>query len=91
MSTKTLTTLAIALLGAASAFAAQNHGDRDAQTVDFSSTSTLTRAQMQAETAEALRLHVVSRSETNTFPTQAPLELVRLAGLKALPMNLAVR
>ena len=89
MNTKTLITLAIALLGAASAFAGQNHGDREAQLVDLNSPSTLTRAQVQAETAEALRLHVVSRSETNTFPTDAQLHSIRVAGLKALPMDAA--
>ena len=94
MNTKTtVITLAIALLGAASAFAgpaqAQSHGDREAQLVDFSSSSTLTRAQVLAETAEALRLHVVSHSETNTFPTDAQLHSIRVAGLKALPMEAA--
>jgi hypothetical protein len=89
MNTKTLITLAIALLGAASAIAGQNHGDREAQLVDLSSPSTVTRAQVQAETAEALRLHVVSRSETNTFPTDAQLHSIRVAGLKTLPMDAA--
>lgn len=89
----TVITLAIALLGAASAFAGQvqTHGDREAQIVDFSGPSTLTRAQVQAETAEALRLHVVSHSETNTFPTDAQLHSIRIAGLKALPMEAAAQ
>ena len=91
MNTKTITTLAIALLGAASAFAGQSHGDREAQIADFSTTSTLTRAQVVAELAESQRLGLVSHSETNTFPTPAQSELVRQAGLKALPMNVAVR
>ena len=94
MNTKTtVITLAIALLSAASAFAgqAQTHGDREAQIVDFTSTSTLTRAQVLAETAEALRLHAVSRSETNTFPTEAQLHSIRVAGLKALPMEAAAQ
>lgn len=91
MNTKTLATLAIALLGATSAFAAQNHGDREAQIPDFAGTSTLTRAQVMAETAEAQRLHVVSRSETNTFPTDVQLRAVRIAGLKALPMDAAAQ
>jgi len=91
MNTKTITTLAIALLGAASAFAGQSHGDREAQIADFSTTSTLTRAQVMAETAEALRLHVVSRSETNTFPTDAQLHSIHVAGLKALPMDAAAQ
>ena len=91
MHTKTITTLAIALLGAASAFAGQSHGDREAQIADFSTTSTLTRAQVLAETAEAQRLHVVSRSETNTFPTDAQLHSIHVAGLKALPMDAAAQ
>ena len=91
MNTKTITTLAIALLGAASAFAGQSHGDREAQIADFSTTSTLTRAQVMAETAEAQRLHVVSRSETNTFPTDAQLHSIHVAGLKALPMDAAAQ
>ncbi|CAN5323957.1 hypothetical protein BH11PSE10_BH11PSE10_14100 [soil metagenome] len=95
MNTKTLITLAIALLGAASAFAgqapAQTHGDREVQIVDYASPSTLTRAQVLAETTEALRLHVVSRSETNTFPTDAQLHSVRVAGLRALPMDAAAQ
>jgi len=80
MNTKTLITLAIALLGAASAFAgqaqAQTHGDREVQIVNYASTSTLTRPQVMAETAEALRLHVVSQSETNALPTDAQLHSI---------------
>ena len=50
-----------------------------------------TRAQVAAELAEAQRLGVVSQSESNTFPTPEQSELVRLAGLKALPMTVAIR
>ena len=93
MNTKTLITLTIALLGAASAFAGQaqarTHGDREVQIVSYAGTSTLTRAQVMAETAEALRLHVVSHSETNTFPTDAQLHSIRVAGLRSLPMDAA--
>nr|WP_316640924.1 DUF4148 domain-containing protein [uncultured Roseateles sp.] len=114
MNAKTLITLAIALLGAASAFADHHddsglsradvstalaqarisgelhHGDREINILP-AGTTLKTRAQVQAETAEALRLNVVSRSEANIFPTDAQLHAVRVAGLKALPEQDAAR
>ena len=53
--------------------------------------SMLSRAQVHAETLEALRVGAVSLRERNEFPTVAQLELIREAGLKAVPMTLAAR
>ncbi len=50
-----------------------------------------TRAQVNAETIEALRVGAVSRHEKNSFPTEAQLESIRMAGQNALPMTTAAR
>ncbi len=50
-----------------------------------------TRAQVRAETLEAIRLGLIPHGEQNIFPTVEQLEQVRLAGLRALPMNVAQR
>lgn len=50
-----------------------------------------TRAQVMAETLEAIRLGLIPSGEQNIFPTTEQLEQVRLAGLRALPMNVAQR
>lgn len=49
------------------------------------------RAQVVAETLEAVRLGVVDRGEASTVITSAQLESIRMAGLKAVPMNMAMR
>lgn len=60
----------------------------------IAATSTLTRAQVVAETGNArghpAGPHCAWRAE-RVFLTALPLELVRMAGLRALRMNLARR
>ncbi len=51
----------------------------------------LSRAQVRAETLEALRVGAINRREKNAFPTAAQLESIRMAGLKAVPMTMASR
>jgi Domain of unknown function (DUF4148) len=51
----------------------------------------LSRAQVRAETLEALRVGAIGRHEKNAFPTAAQLESIRLAGLMAVPMAMASR
>lgn len=53
--------------------------------------SSLTRAQVQAEAIEALRLGLNSRGEHTPQPTQEQLSQIRMAGLKALSMTVASR
>ena len=48
-----------------------------------------TRAQVLAETREAIRIGAMDHSERNTFITPEQLESIRQAGLKALPMTTA--
>lgn len=47
-------------------------------------TSTLTRAQVRAEAVQAQRMGLIASGETTVLPTQAQLEQVRLAGLRAV-------
>lgn len=94
MNTKTLITVAIALLGASvSALAAgeQQYGDRTTHFEAAGNGPSKTRAQVLAELAEAVRIGAISRSESNTFPSDAQLRSIRLAGLKALPMEAAAQ
>ena len=63
----------------------------DATQFALSMGSMLSRAQGHADTLEALRVGAVSLRERNEFPTVAQLELIRQAGLKAVPMTLAAR
>jgi hypothetical protein len=51
----------------------------------------LSRAQVRAETLEAIRLGLIGRGEHNVIPTDAQQSLVRMAGLKALSMTVASR
>lgn len=48
-----------------------------------------TRAQVKAETLEAIRLGAIGHGERFVFPTQQQLENIRTAGLKALMPTLA--
>ena len=48
-----------------------------------------TRAQVRAETLEAIRVGAISRTERYEFPTPQQLESIRLAGLRALDPALA--
>jgi hypothetical protein len=50
-----------------------------------------TRAQVVAETVEATRLGVRQNGDGNLVFTDAQLESIRMAGLAALPMNVAAR
>ena len=50
-----------------------------------------TRAQVRAETLEAVRIGAIAHGEQSFFPTAAQLESIRLAGLKAMPMEMAAR
>ena len=49
----------------------------------------LTRAQVKAETLEAIRVGAISRHEQSAQPSAAQLESIRVAGLKALAMTTA--
>jgi Domain of unknown function (DUF4148) len=51
----------------------------------------LSRAQVRAETLEAIRLGAIGVHEKNLFPTAAQLESIRMAGLNAVPMTMASR
>ncbi len=53
--------------------------------------ASLTRAQVVAETLEAIRVGAISRGEHNSFPTSAQLESIRQAGLRALTTEMAAR
>ncbi len=48
-----------------------------------------TRAQVRAETLEAIRVGAISRSERYVFPTTEQLDSIRLAGQRALDPNVA--
>ncbi len=50
-----------------------------------------TRAQVRAELAEAIRVGAISQGENSTFPTAAQLQLIQMAGLRALQMTVAAR
>lgn len=118
-------TAAVALLGAASAFAAPLVGEADLSLpMAYSSKlsraevqaaalqaraagqqfngdyialkepafmSTVTRAQVHAEALEAIRLHAIGQGEHNYFPTQEQLDSIRLAGERAVTMQVAAR
>ena len=48
-----------------------------------------TRAQVRAETLEAIRVGAISRSDRYEFPTAQQLESIRMAGLRALDPTMA--
>lgn len=48
-----------------------------------------TRAQVKAETLEAIRVGAIGHGERFVFPTQQQLESIRTAGLKALAPTMA--
>jgi len=50
-----------------------------------------TRAQVKAETLEAIRIGALDHSERNSFLTASQLESIRQAGLKAMAMTTAAR
>lgn len=52
--------------------------------------SVKSRVEVRAETREAIRLGLVPRGELTPVPTEAQLELVRLAGERALSLSNAV-
>ena len=51
----------------------------------------LTRAQVVAETLEAIRVGAIDHHEHNQFPTAMQLESIRQAGLRAVAMTVASR
>jgi hypothetical protein len=51
----------------------------------------LTRAQVVAETLEAIRVGAISRHEQSEQPTAAQLDSIRMAGQRALAMQVASR
>jgi hypothetical protein len=51
----------------------------------------LTRAQVRAETLEAIRLGLISHGEYSPVPTQDQLAQIHMAGLKAVSMTVASR
>jgi hypothetical protein len=50
-----------------------------------------TRAQVVAETLEAIRIGALNHGEKNTVLTDAQIERIEMAGLRALPMTVAAR
>lgn len=100
MNRKTLLTVATALIAIASAAStvardnSQTLSGEKASEIFAPLTSTLTRAQVRAETLEAIRLGVLDRGGDHSpriVPTDKQLESIRLAGQKALTQNLASR
>jgi hypothetical protein len=108
MNRKNLLSLAaavIAIVGAGSAFAGEGrsisrhactfeHGDRDYGAPCLPSTaSALTRAQVRAETLEALRIGAVGGGDyaLRDGLSAAQIESIRMAGQRALAMNVASR
>ncbi len=51
----------------------------------------LTRAQVRAELLEAIRIGALDHREHNLSPSAEQLELIRLAGVAAITMNVAAR
>ena len=51
----------------------------------------LTRTQVKAELLEAIRIGALDVREHNVGPSAEQLELIRLAGLRAITMNVAAR
>ncbi len=51
----------------------------------------LTRAQVKAELLEAIRIGAIEHGERSVAPTAEQLELIRLAGVRAIMMNVATR
>jgi hypothetical protein len=77
---------------------ANSHGDSQAQGRMFNGEAFYfpepvgpgkTRAQVKAETLEAIRVGAISTSERYEFPTQQQLESIRMAGLRALDPTMA--
>ena len=124
MHTKTLLTVAIALIGAAFGATAARAGEVEPDyPMAFTSTLSraqvkadavraravghiaigersyvvadtgpgLTRAQVVAETLEAIRVGAIDHHEHNQFPTAMQLESIRQAGLRAVSMAVASR
>ena len=124
MHTKTLLTVAIALISAAFGATAARAGEVEPDyPVAYTSTLTraevkadalraraaghiaigersyvvadtgpgLTRAQVVAETLEAIRVGAVDRHEQTQLPTAIQLESIRQAGLRAVSMTMASR
>jgi Domain of unknown function (DUF4148) len=92
MFAKTLVSLVITLASAAAfstaALAAGGEATPDHPMVVE---STLTRAQVVAETLEAIRVGAISRRERTTSPTAAQLESIHVAGQRAADLLLAMR
>jgi hypothetical protein len=63
----------------------EGNGYRSQQIVSVKS-----RLEVRAETREAMRLGLIPRGEQYAVPTPAQLELVRLAGVRALEQSRAV-
>ena len=124
MHTKTLLTVAIALIGAAFGATAARAGEVESDyPVAFTSALSraqvkadavraravghiaigersyvvavtgpgLTRAQVVAETLEAIRVGAIDHHEHNHFPTATQLASIRQAGLRAVAMTVASR
>lgn len=51
----------------------------------------LTRVQVKAELLEAIRIGALEHGERSVTPSAEQLELIRLAGLRAITMNVATR
>lgn len=87
---KSLAIAALALFAAGASTAAGTTGEA---TPDYPKaySSSLTRAQVRAETLEAIRLGVIARGEQSVLPTAAQLESIRVAGERARSMMLASR
>jgi hypothetical protein len=93
----TVATALIAIVSAASAVARDNSqtvSGEQASVIYGPLTSALTRAQVRAETLEAIRLGVLNYGSDHSpyiAPTEKQLEAIRLAGLKAVSHSVASR
>lgn len=79
---------------AAARFAGRSVSGEKSGDVEGPFTSTLTRAQVAAETREAIRIGAIDFGgdySPRTSPTEAQVEQIRQAGLKALSMSVASR
>lgn len=65
------------------------HGELPLVTNDFDAVKT--RPQVHAEALEAIRLGAIPQGEANAVPTAMQLDSIRMAGERALAMNVASR
>lgn len=79
------------LLGLARALKAGELNSIETRFVPAPTGMPLTRAQVKAELLEAIRIGAIDHGERSVTPTAAQLEWIRLAGVRAVAMNVATR